>query len=572
MSKRLYFAIVFGIWVFTVFVISWTGFLFTNDGPCHLFGALVNQEYDNPALDFSRYYFPSRPASSRGFVEIFDLFYSLSGQWMFAYQATVISCVTVWFVGTLSFAWVCCGEGRWPHLLLASFGFQTAYLMGTFPFLLGTSLAFLGFALWRHFESRHAVVAVVAAAVVFFFAARCHVFAAGVVGLLLGVDALSRGVKSTARAAIIGLPVLLVGFQSRAPTAHGWNGVYSPFPLAFTHLPDAFIPGPVWKTWPVLLLILYFAYTARGAKTQRMLWISAILCIFLTAILPRDFLSWEYAGWRFLPVGCVVALALAPDARAALVKAAVGAALALQLGWSTWFLVDQQEANAPLLGAIGALEPAPRQRFPIVRAQPRKMPLGISSYIHFGQMVTIETGGQIFYGHDTNPLFHWILLKDGPVIPEGANMLPQFALGKPGDATFDEAVSRASRFEGVAYYGYAEDAAFLTQAGYRITFQRDRLILADLVGCPLSVQVDGATAGVDVDVGFGRAAEAVSTFHLEPGDQRSHTLTVDRFLCGERWVRVRGAHQRCDARGGASLVCTLEPAEPAAGLSPGRDG
>ena len=561
MSSTRFLACAVAMWIVVVTVIASGGPLLTNDGPAHFFGAFVHANIDQPALGFADHYLLHLPPSSRGFVDLFLPLYELLDKEQSTYTLTVVVCVTIWMIGALFAAVQIHGTASASQLVIVCFAFQTAYFFGLFPFILGTGFAFLGLGLWMRCSARPWFGTFLAGSC-FFLAARCHVVAAAAVGLLLAADAISRGRRIALIGALAGLPVCWVVFELRQRVASSAAEIfYTPLLERLQHFPDGFIPGPFWKTWPALVLVI--AGFVLGRRTpRRALALVAAGLLAVSIVLPRDFMGWQFAGWRFIPIAAVVGLALLPVPATWWGRVVVASIGALQLGWSAWFHHDQRRESAPLLAAIETIEPKPRFRFPIVRHQADNSVYFMSPNIHLGQLVTARTGGAIFFGHDTSLAYHFILLKDGPVIPEAAKMSVGLLPGLPGDAMMSRLMTRAARFDGVVYYGFPEEAAYLRTLGYEITFASGRLIVADLVGCPLTLQVEGATEPVTVAVGLGGVNEPVSQFTVNPGGVPDHSHTIERFPCGARWMTVSGAHQRCTRVEGevAVLRCTLPAA------------
>jgi hypothetical protein len=330
-----------------------------------------------------------------------------------------------------------------------------------------------------------------------------------------------------------------------------------------TQLPDAFIPGPFWKTWPAFALVLVGFFQGRRSPRRGLLFVG-FLFLMLAMVLPRDFLAWQYAGWRFLPVAAVVGWAFLRVPSSWPGRVVVVAVAVAQLGWSAWFHLDQREKDAPFLQALEKIPPAPMFRFSILRVPPDNIVYEMNPFIHFAQMVTMRTGGSTYYGHQMTPAYHWILLKDGPLIPEAATMAHKTIVGAAGDAAMSLMMTRAARFDGLVYYGYPEEADYLRKIGYQIVFQEGGLIVADLVGCPVTLSVHNVTSPVTVAVGFENGIEPLAEFTLTPGADTSYSQTLDRVPCGRRWLSVSGEKQGCAKSFGDDAVsCALTaPATP----------
>ncbi|MDP2342882.1 MAG: hypothetical protein Q8O67_18145 [Deltaproteobacteria bacterium] len=550
-------------WVAVVVVIAIGGFLPTNDGPCHLFAGWVRANFADPHLRYFDFFWLHDPPTARGFIDIFIAAFALIPNEETAYFITVSICVTTWCVGGLLTASALASRVSITHLLIVACSLQTSFYMGFFPFILGGGLAFVGLGLWLRLQDR-LWLATLLAAFCFFLSARCHIFAAGLVGLLLAADALSRGLRATLAGTVVGLPLCLVVFQmldhlrsskSDVLYTEGWERL--------TQFPDAFIPGPWWKTWPPLLLVVVGFAQGRGSARRGVLFVGFLLLI-AAVVLPRDFLGWQFAGWRFLPIAAVVGWAFVrvPASKVGqVVLLAVGVS---QLAWSAWFHLDQQEKNAPLLAALKKLTPHPMFRFPIVRVRPDDIVYGMNPRLHLGQLVTMRTGGTIFYGHHLSAAYHALLLKDGPVLPDTKDMNPTHFIGQPGDASMSLMMTRAARFDGITYYGYPDEADYLRKIGYDVVFQEGGLIVADLIGCPLTINMKNVTSPVTVAIGFENGNTPINEFTLNPGVETSYSHTIDRIPCGRRWLIAAGPRQECSKiiAEGASLDCTLKERAP----------
>ena len=557
-------------WGVVVAVMLAGGVLLTNDGPCHLFAGWVHANIKDPELGFADFFLLHLPPTSRGFLDVFSPLYALAYDWKFAYVVTQITCTTAWIVGGLLVANALTGRSSIAHLIIVFCSLQTAYYLGFFPFILGGGLAFVGLGLWMKLRE-HLLWGAALAAACFFLAARCHVFVAALIGVLLAADALSRGRRTTLVASLVGLPVVwvLVETWSALPPSAGGT-VYVDGWERFAQLPDAFIPGPFWKTWPPLLLVL--AGFAQGRTTPRRAMLIAGLIILVAGIaLPRDFLGWQFGGWRFLPVAAVVGWSFLPAPSSWAGRGLLALIAASQLGWSLWFHLDQHKKNAPLLAAMEKIPPSPLFRYPIIRIPHENIIYQMSAHIHLGQMVTMFAGGASYYGHHSSPAYHAVLLKDGPVIPAGADMSPHRVPGDVGDDNMALVMTRAARFDGIIYYGHPTEVDYLKQIGYEVVFQEAGLIVANLVGCPLTINVDNATSPVTVSVGFEPGREPVHEFTLVPdAETTTYSHTIERLPCGERWVKAEGANLRCDkvTGSGANLGCTLRKPSPGASQEP----
>ena len=391
----------------------------------------------------------------------------------------------------------------------------------------------------------------------FFLSARCHIFGAGLVGLLLAADAFSRGRRAVVAGVVVGLPVCWVVSQMTGSPA-GSELAYGDSWERLQQFPDSFIPGPFWKTWPPLLVGV--VGLVQGASTpRRAVAFAAFLFLVAAVVLPRDFMGWQFAGWRFLPVAVVVGWMFLRLPSSAAARAALVIIGASQLVWSAWFHLDQQARNRPLLEALNTLTPHPLFRFPIVRVNDDNPVYNMSPFLHMGQLVTMRTGGAIYYGHHINPVAHFLLLKDGPVLPTRNDMTPAHIPGAVGDANMKLMMTRAARFDGIAYWGYPEEAAWLRSVGYNIVAQEGGLIIADLVGCPLTINLKNVSSPVTVSVGYEDAGAPVHEFTLVPGSETTYSHQIEKFPCGRRWLSARGEAQQCERvkADGPTLECTL---------------
>lgn len=555
-------------WIVVVAIVwSSGGHLLTNDGPAQLFSGFVEAELHNPALRFADYYQLNIPPSSRGFRDLFLVFYRWLKTWETAYLISVTCCLTLWIVGALFLAVTISGRRSITHILLVFLSLQTSYYFGFYPFILGMGFCFIGLGLWLTFAERPAL-ATLLAMLCFFLGARCHVVAAGIVGVLVAADALSRGKRATLCGALVGLPVVWVLFELRQRIAGSPADVfYGPLIERILRFPDGFIPGPAWKTWPAFVVVIVgFVQACRARPRHKAIMLTAFALVLVALAVPRDFLGWQYASWRFLPIACVVGVAFLEVPRTWIGRTLVAGVGASQLVWAGWFHLDQRAEYAPFFAAIEKIGPKPAFRFPIIRAPAQQTIYQMSPDLHLGQLVAMRTGGATYYGHDHHPGQHSILIFDGPLLPTAADVTARRVPGRPGDVAMAAALTRAARFDGVIYYGFADEADYLRKTGYQIVFQDGPLIVADLVGCPLEIVVENATSAVTVAVGFEGTGEPVHEFSLVPGATSTHSHVIERFPCGRRWLTVKGEQQRCDkgrvVGTGPSLRCVLAAAPP----------
>jgi hypothetical protein len=570
-------------------------YLPTHDGPQHVFLAHLENHFSDPGATYSDYYKPTTALASKGFSLVYGPLAELL-PWRTALQVTLAIIVLTWSWGVMAFVNAVSPSRRLLGILGFGLAFQWALYMGFFPYLLSTGVGLftlavaLGSAEWT-WKRRGAI------ALLLLLQSVCHVFAAEVVGLTLGVLVLFRHWRHSRRElprelgllAIMGLPTVLIGIH-----AAGWIGstaaelpisqaeqVWPPLSVRIELLAAAFAAGPWWRAWPPILIAMAgvgFAvrrtFEKSGTTTtadERALLVMSVLFGVAALAFPLHTRQWEFMSVRFIPMAVVFGLALVPvetfeRRAAALVQGAVVVLALAAIGWAGWHNKRLGDACGPALAGLDAPIERTGPRLPIVldpscNALSDKKVFGLPGaepLLNLGALYAVQQGGVVPYAFIGIPQVHgFVVTRAGyrrfPDQPDRKKFWGGLAQSDPvGDAPFRATLlaglaRSGSAYQDVIFYGPPPDRDQISQRGYVTDFGKDGLWIGHYRGCPLDVDVSivggsgmPRTAPLLVQIGWLPLPEA-ETRVVPPGPSPEGGTTKVAFPsapCGPMWLRA----------------------------------
>jgi len=561
----------------TVLVILSTPWIFTNDGAQHVHSAELERVWDEaPAaralLD------RSRTPTANGFSALYRIF----GGWLGvtgATQAVLVLLALAWIGGVTALVLVVRPAQVWLATLGAATALNWCFYMGFFNFLAGTSLGLLLLAAALRTELRRPahVVALSAALCV---AVWVHLFAAALTGIALVLLALASARAGRARR--VGLTLLL-----GAPAAIYAGAVALLFrevggvmeanwqPNALQAATDFFQGGPWWRSVPVLLVALA-GLVAGGIRwrrgelspAERGLLIVAVVFLALAGATPFHLPRWQYFSPRFLPIGVLAAMLLAPMEWLQRRVRAFGPAILVlislvSLGWSYGYHQRMEASCRPILDAYDAplehsglrvalaLEEHDGALAPDLDGEIRYL----QPLMHLDAMMAAAHGGVAAGLWSTRAAIHPFRFRDGvrETLPTaGLSVQLRRARATATDAQdhrqFTDSVlswygSRAAEAGGLVLWSHRDQEWFIARGFHAIHADRSLAILR-YEGCALSLGLDGIPPGaVDATVEYGwyplDTAHRTHELSLEAARGPRRIVPLDAPPCGPLWIRVQ---------------------------------
>jgi hypothetical protein len=555
-------------------------YLPTHDGPQHVFLGHLENHLDDHGEGWNQYLERSSAMTALGFNILFSFMERLA-PWRTALRLTLSATLLLWGWGYLGLTAALHPRRAVIGLLGFASAFSWALYMGFFSYVMSLGLGFAtlaaGAAGWPWTPARRAVIGAL-----LLIQVVAHAFSAELTGVvLLGMVMLGptpRGrLRELGLLALMGLPAMLIAARTRSVEAHPLE--WLALGRHLTTLPRTFVPGPVWRAWPPILLGLAGVALAVGRARRReasraelALLGAGALCLTIGFTAPMHLPTWEFFAPRFLPAGCLFAAALLPverldAARRRAALAGLGLITAASIGWAA-------HANAAMRARVD--EALSGLSAPLHRRGPRLfVPMdpyagltegGASDgadedipyyapLFNIGGLYAVAQGGVPPYTFLNNPTTHPFLLTE-----EGQKKYPEVYdptdLRDPLVAT-DPARRRAlmtflagvgASFEDLVLDGRAEDGDLLVTLGYAPDFRRGGLFMGSFKGCPVDVEVITEAprpATVFVEYGFEPLSIALSraTLPAEKTAPRGATESIGRVtpvaaLCGPTWLRV----------------------------------
>lgn len=546
-------------------------YLPTLDGPHHLFLGHVENHFDDPGAGLDAWLSRGAPFTSMGFHLVFStLLHAFA--WKRAFQGTLAILALGWGFGHVALARAIHPRRAALGLVGMASSISWAVHMGFFSFAMsiavGLGVLAIAAGAWPWTPKRRAAIAAL-----LLVQAVTHAFGAELTVIVLAAMAIAAADGSKARAreaglvALMSVPVALIALTTDNPaTGHtAWLSIGERLRI----LPRTFLPGPMWRAAPPLLVaIAGVAIAASRARKETLsraeiaLAGAAALWLVLAFTTPIDLAAWQLFAPRFLPFGCLIGAALLPlerlDARA---RAASTIGLAIfataSIAWASQTAVSLRAAEDEALSGLDA---------PIKRTGPRLV-VSIDAFaaqagsaereipyyaplFNMGPLYAITQGGIPPFSFLSNPKIHPFVLSE-----KGKERHPP--LFNPGDF-LDPAITQnpASRsrmltflagvgapFEDVVIHGRREDGDLLVERGYAADFRRGGLFIGHLEGCPAKAQITTSAPAVPVIVEYGAdpLPRALRRSVLAPptGDAAApREVRLSPPLCGPMWLRV----------------------------------
>jgi hypothetical protein len=558
----------------------------THDGPQHIFLGHVANHYADSGSSYDRYFVPGRPLTALGFHFLFTLAERFT-RWQNALRFTLSVVVLVWGFGYLRLTTALHPRRAILGLLGFGWGISWAVYMGFLSYALSIGIGFfiVAFALRAPWTLTRRILL----AALLLVQTVVHLFGVQLTGLTLAAlvvaEALTLPPRTRLRAlgrelgllALMGLPAVAVALVTTSPATSDTR--WLTLAERLTVLPRTFVSGPLVLAWtPILLAGLGLWWVAtrarRGGAPRRDVALASMgaLCLLLAFALPLHLASWEFFSPRFLPPGCLLAIALLPVERLTLgrqraVRAGLVLVTAGSLGVTLHLRSSVRAALDEPLSGLGA---------PIHRTGPRLIAsfnpftgLGentpdqgahqsipfMAPVLNLGSLYAVEQGGIPPYVFVKSPRLHAFVMS-----PEAQDRFPplfdQRDLYDP-KVSADPGTHRAYLsflaalgvpFEDLVLWGTPEDGDALVERGYRVNFRRGGLFMGHFGGCPVELAfhtLSPRREAIFVEYGFVPMPQALNQAVLPPdppGSGRNgpstKTLTPETSLCGPVWLRA----------------------------------
>lgn len=543
-------------------------YLPTLDGPHHLLLGHLENHYQDPGTGWMSWLDRGSPFTALGFHFVFSTLERFLA-WRPAFQLTLTILALTWGAGYL--ALVRALHPRRAALGLLGFATSISWLvhMGFFSFAMSVALGFGTLAIaarpgpWT--ARRRALLAALLA-----LQAIAHAFGAELTGLVLllmalaGADGWRARLRELGLLALTGLPAMALA----ATAANDAGGPTSWLTLAdrLTVLPRTFLPGPLWRAWPPLLLglagvALTAARRRAASRAEIALAGAAALHLALAFTAPIDLAAWQLFAPRFLPFGCLLGAALLPlerlDARRRLaVTAGLAAFTAASLLWAGRTAASLRAGDDEALSGLDAplrrrgprlvvdVDAFAAQRDSLHNEIPYYAPL-----FNLGPLYAVAQGGVPAFAFLNNPRLHAFVMTEAsrvsyPTLFDAAALADKAVQTNPGMrarvVTFLATVG--APFEDVVLRGRPEDGDVLTARGYVPDFRRGGLFIGHLEACPVTARIEVAgpfTSRVLVEYGADPLPHALRRTSLRDLSRASlSNVRLSPPLCGPMWLRV----------------------------------
>jgi hypothetical protein len=588
-------------------------YLPTHDGPHHVFLGHLENHFDDPGTPYRTYMDHGHPFTALGFHVVFSALDAVL-PWRTALRVTLSIIALTWAFGHLALCVALHPRRAVIGLMGFASGVPWALYMGFFSYALSWGLGLLVLAAaiagWPWTPIRRAALAGALAIV-----AVAHAFGAELTGLALLALVLARGgerprgrLREAALLALMGLPALAICATPRStqlvPTE--WLSIGR----LFTSLPRMFLPGPLWRAWPPLLLGLAGIAAAihrrrRGAPdlpvhdggsagsadstgsaskplargTEIALIAVALACFVGCVALPLNFSQWELFSPRVLPPAVLLGSALLPvedwskRAQGAL-AAGLGAFTLLSLGVAVHTSVLLRASADDALSGLG--QPLRRDGPRLCAALDSDAPALPDAPIPYfwplqnmGALYTVEQGGLCPYVFAGSASLHsFVFTEEGKRKFPPAPDLPYFHDPRLADPAVRAEVlnaiaQTAGPFQDVIFHGWPADGDALVERGFVADFRRGGLFLGHFVPCPVRLEVEApAEKGskdlvVSIEYGFGRPRLGQFRALLE-ADRPGEPIQLDPSiaLCGPAWIRAAAVPRGGQAGTARPRYCT----------------
>ena len=577
-ADELLLALVCAATVGVVLVLFHVDYFPTLDGPHHLFLGYLENHFHDPGAGWPAWLERGSPFTALGFHLVFSPAERFLG-WRTAFQVTLCVIALAWAFGYLALARAL--HPRRAALGLLGFATSIPWLvhMGFFSFAMSVAIGFwilavaLGAQPWTMRRRALLTGTLLAQAV-------AHAFGAVLTGLVLvSIVALAReprGPRARAleigKLALMGLPALLIA-ATAADETRGHTGWLS---LAdhFSVLPRTFLPGPLWRAWPPLLLGLAGMVVAlvrsrrgRASRAELALGVASGLCLALAFATPMDLPAWQLFSPRFLPCGCMLGAALLPVERLE-VRWRRAAALALSVFTAASLIWAARAIAALRAQQDEALSGLP---LPIHRTGPRLV-VSVDAFaaqagsehleipydaplFDLGPLYAIAQGGIPPFAFLSNPRLHsFVLSEQGkarhPPLFDPGQMIRMAERAEHDPAAREKLVTFlalvGAPFEDIVLHGRPEDGDVLEGHGYVPDFRHGGLFIGHLDPCPVTARVVTPApwpARMVVEYGPEPLAHVQRRATLPPvpaggAPEISRDVPLSPPLCGPMWLRV----------------------------------
>jgi hypothetical protein len=591
----------------------------SHDGPQHIFLGHLTNHFNDAGTTYDRYLVRGHPLTALGFHGLFALA-ERHASWQTAYRLTLSVIVLVWGFGYLSLTWALHPRRAILGLLGFAWGISWAVYMGFLSYVLSLGIGF--FILAVALRSPWTLKRRLALTGLLLLQTAVHIFGVQLTGLGLVALVLAEArpvahrLRQLGLLALMGLPALLITAtaEGSATSATTWLSVAE----YLTVLPRTFVPGPLALAWtPILLAALGLGWmgtrAARAEVPRHELALGAVaaLCLLLSLALPLHLSSWEFFAPRFLPFGCLLAIALIPievlltrqerAAHAGLILLTAGS-LGLAVHMSRSLRASLDEPLSGLGVAIRRTGPRLVASFnPFTGLSDSVADRGVHQSIPYmapllnlGSLYAVQQGGIPPYVFVSNPKLHpFVMSPEGrerfpPLFDQRDLYDPELRANPSAHRAYVSFIAALGvRFEDVVLWGSLEDGDALIERGYQPDFRRGGLFMGRFGGCPVEVAfhtLSPRREAIFVEYGFVPMPQALNQTVLAPDPAGSGPVTTsfkpETSLCGPVWLRAgldldlsgspspgdrvcKGADRygrlRVTATSGQTIACDLTP-------------
>lgn len=571
----------------------------THDGPKTLYASHVRWHLDDPA--FSREFAPGYPVTSVGFTILYGCLERVFS-WQAAYGLAWTLSVLTLPIAMMRLSRALHPDRRALGLLGFAGAVHWAVHMGLANFAggLGIGLLVTAIGLERPDWSTRRELTI---ALLMLVAAVFHPVGGQLPAVTLGMYRLlgarrATFVREVGAISLCCVPAIAVTILSRdtLEDLHA-KGIFSlrVVRLSASQKVDTlfhyFVSGPLWRVLPFLFfgavgLALSVRHLAHPRRERKSI---ALLCVVAVGVLgavlaPMDSSTWEFMQPRFLPLAIFPACALVPMERLGPTLRGLGlvALATFAVVSNGWVFREHARHAVTYASAYAGLHKAvaPGRTLLPILASPENSwayqhdttrPIAAAAWnLNLGQIYGVDRRAIVPYSFSFLPGIHPIeqLRNTMPRVPK-RDYGEFFAAGADPARRDEELVRLASfgtTFDDVLFMGTEADAVRFVSLGYDVETAATGFRIGRFRGCPLEVEVYGASDGGSLQVGWMPSDRVVETIAIEPGPKASHR--IEHGACGPMWARFLGANgARC--RGGDSanqritsddrkLTCAIE--------------
>jgi hypothetical protein len=332
----------------------------------------------------------------------------------------------------------------------------------------------------------------------------------------------------------------------------------------------AFVSGPAWRSWPIVIAALGGAGLAladrrwRRDPAQGALLVVGIAFAAVAVFAPAHLPSWQFFNMRFSPVAAVLLVVLLPLEKISSLRRRGAVAITLLVyatasnAWAIGYGRRLRAASADLLSGLEAPIRRTGFRLPLIieprAGEPqekgaRTIPYATANW-NMGSIFALAQGGVSIYpfaelgGRSPGV----VASSQHPPYPERGFewwLSEPELLRVPGgrEREIVHLLSYAPYYEDVIFYGRPDEVEWLRAWRFQIDYQRGGLAIARFQACPVELEIVPDDRGHRPTVlQFGWAPAETATFVMNlpalPGATTPRRIPVPESGCGDVWFRV----------------------------------